>query len=141
MKKLIMILLALCAPLLIAGETNTIVGTWATEPTLSQLGMSVAHYRFTTNGTFECWADFLSAKGMPTLTTRGTYELKGTNIALVSYGRTNLSSFALSEDTLLWTGADKKTVKFKREKQDTEPSDGEATSETAPSAVPEASHP
>jgi hypothetical protein len=116
MKRLFVILLTLFPSLLMADGTNAIVGAWATEPTLGQLGMSITHYRFDTNATYECWVDFLSAKGMPKMTTLGKYELLGTNIILVVRGRTNQASFVLSGDVLLWTGEDKKTVKFQREK-------------------------
>ena len=121
MKRLTVIGFALCPTLLLAGGTNALVGAWATGPELGQLGKSITHYRFTTNATYECWVDFLSAKGMPKMTTRGSYKLHGTNIVLVTRGRTNQTTFVLADGVLLWTGEDKKTVKFKREKQTTEP--------------------
>ena len=101
MKKTILVItLFLCLTLARAEDTNSVVGVWATDPTLSQLGKIVTHYEFDTNSTFKCWVDFQSFS-MPKRVVTGKYRIEQDRVVMISNGKTNTSTIAFQNDILI----------------------------------------
>ncbi len=91
-------------------DTNTLVGSWVSEPTLSQIGECIVQYIFTTNDTFAASVVYLSAPQLPNMTHSGTYSVAENRLLMVvhrqpskyGYG-TNSVLFVLKGDDLTLT--------------------------------------
>jgi hypothetical protein len=63
---------------------DRLVGDWETDPTLSQLGVTVVRYTFRADGTFASETELRSMKLPEPLRAKGTYRIDGDQIRFAS---------------------------------------------------------
>ncbi len=78
-----------------------LVGDWATEPTLGQLGVTVVRTSFAADGTFASELDFESIPSPNPLRTVGTFRVSGDRVLFTTSVKTTSATFHFDEDALV----------------------------------------
>ena len=112
MKKILM-LLGLAVSVSVHAETNSIVGAWATDEILSQLGPSKTHYTFMTNGIFTVKTEFTHGL-IPTMSATGKYDIVGDTIVMSGPFETNTAQYVFEKESLVINEGRSKVFRLKR---------------------------
>jgi hypothetical protein len=83
-------------------STDPLVGSWTTDPTLTQLGTAVSSFEFRNDGKFSCSTDFKRSL-IPTMNAAGTYVSDGKSIRTQINGKEDVATYVFEGEVLVLT--------------------------------------